>query len=121
MTIASASNASMHSCSAEQPPLQHVHIMESANEWPSNTSSIVGPTFDPGWVELLYALLWLGRCSCVCVQVDARARQKMTARPWTQSASSFGHERSLARMLAMTVALKEPLSRRRSDRSQTLC
>ncbi len=50
---------------------------------------------------------------CVCAGGCTSAAET-TAHPWARTASSFGHER----MPAMTAALKEPLSRRRSDRAR---
>ena len=57
-------------------------------------------------LNLLCALLWLGRCSCGCAQVSTRARREDD----NVSTGPVGKQLwPRARMPAMTAALKEPL------------
>ena len=55
---------------------------------------------------LLCALLWLGRCSCVCAQVSTRARREDDG----TSMGPVGKQLwPRARIPAVTAALREPL------------
>ncbi len=96
----------------EQPSLQHAHIMESADERPSNiylSSVIVGPAFRSRLGLIVVCVVVVGPVLvCVCAGGYTSAAE--------DDGASIGPDGKQlwprAWMPAMTAALKEPLSRR---------